>query len=748
MKSLRNKLLASFLPIVAIGILLPSAFGVIYLYKQEHETLTKRLHHFEQIVELEIADLMQETWLASKLVVSDNKIYRATKINDRRGLLEILQRFRDTLRADAVEVIAPDGTVLVEAHHPTRHGQDDSYKELFKQSLSGQVQKGVAQSDLGLGVEIFLPIMEKEEVIGVLEVSRLFNLNFLNNLKTKYGIDLILYDGDRLQSTTFSSTKIIMAPPLQALSDEVKQTNSSKTEELKLDNVMYLVTAKPFHSDEGKFLGVMILALSHQKAHELMRNNVIISGMIALATLMITALICLRTSHLIVQPLGKLTQVTKQIADGDLSRKVEITSQDEVGELAHSFNEMSVALQGSTTTINNLNKEIAARQEAEYALRQAQKMEVIGTLAGGVAHDLNNILSGVVSYPELLLLDLPKDSPYRKPIQLIQDSGKKVATIVQDLLTLARRGVTVTDVTNLNILISDYLMSPECKELEASHSRIDVKVDLAKDLHNITGSPVHLTKSIMNLISNGMESISGKGTVCIKTENRNVSKSISGVDDIKRGVYAVLILSDTGIGIPASYQARIFEPFFTKKEMARSGTGLGLAIVWGTVHDHNGYIDIQSVEGTGTTFTLYFPITNQSLSFSDSSLSIKEYMGRGEKILVIDDDQDQRKIAAEMLTKLNYKVDTVASGEEAIEYLRTKKADLLILDMIMHPGIDGLATYSKILEYRQNQKAIIASGYSETDRVIEAQKAGAVTYIRKPYSMETIGVAVKEELKR
>jgi len=382
----------------------------------------------------------------------------------------------------------------------------------------------------------------------------------------------------------------------------------------------------------------------------------------------------------------------------------------------------------------------------ESRLRQAQKMEALGTLAGGVAHDLNNILSGIVSYPELLLLDLEKGSPLRMPIMTIKDAGIRASKIVQDLLTLARRGVSIAEVVNLNNTISEYLQSPEYEKLRILYSSIRLEAELEENLDNIVGSPVHLSKCVMNLVSNAAEAVGEGGTISIRTENRYVEAGIMGNTDVQGAAYAVLIVSDNGIGIPPQDLPRIFEPFYTKKVMGRSGTGLGLAVVWGTVNDHKGYVDVQSSEGKGSTFTLYFPSTKEKAAIERSPRSIEEYSGKGESILVVDDVEGQRLIATGILSKLGYSVAAVSSGEEAVEYMKKNAADLLILDMIMEPGIDGLETYRRIIEFCPGQRAVIASGFSETDCVKEAQGLGAGQYIRKPYTMEKIGIAVRTEL--
>ena len=391
-------------------------------------------------------------------------------------------------------------------------------------------------------------------------------------------------------------------------------------------------------------------------------------------------------------------------------------------------------------------RDITERRRLENQLAQAQKMEAVGTLAGGVAHDLNNILSGIVSYPDLLLMDLAEDSPLREPIKTMQASGKKAAAIVQDLLTLARRGVSVSEVINLNEIINDDLNSPQMEKLLSFHPMVEFQTDLDPEILNIMGSAVHLSKTIMNLVSNAAEAMPDGGKISISTENRYIDQPIAGYDDVEEGDYVILTVADGGIGIPREEIGRIFEPFYTKKIMGRSGTGLGMAVVWGTVKDHKGYIHIESREGIGTAFKLYFPVTRMQKNGEESSTSIKDYKGNGETILVVDDVEEQRTIASKLLRHLGYDVETASSGEEAVDYMNTNRADLVVLDMIMPPGMDGLETYQKLINRHPEQKAIIASGFSETDRVKKAQHLGAGRYVKKPYTMEKIGLAVKAEL--
>jgi PAS domain S-box-containing protein len=413
-----------------------------------------------------------------------------------------------------------------------------------------------------------------------------------------------------------------------------------------------------------------------------------------------------------------------------------------VNHLEFAGNEYNCAFARNITDRKQHEK---ALRESEEKLARSKKMESLGLLAGGVAHDLNNVLSGIVSYPELILMDLPEDSKLRKPIETMQESGHRAAAIVQDLLTVARGVATSKGPLNLNDLIGDYLHSPEFNKLKQFYPTATVKTNFDKDLFKINGSIVHIRKMVMNLVSNAAEAIEGSGNVTISTINRYIDRPLRGYDDVNIGEYAILSVSDDGSGISSDDLERIFEPFYTKKIMGRSGTGLGLAVVWNTVQDHDGYINVKSSE-KGTVFELYFPVTRDEPTVNKRDVRVEDYIGHKEKILVVDDEKTQREITSGLLTKLGYRVEVVSSGEEAVEYLKKNSADLIVLDMIMPKGMNGCETFKEIIKIHPNQKAIIASGFAETADVKAAQKLGAGKYIKKPYTMEKIGIAIKEEL--
>ena len=251
----------------------------------------------------------------------------------------------------------------------------------------------------------------------------------------------------------------------------------------------------------------------------------------------------------------------------------------------------------------------------------------------------------------------------------------------------------------------------------------------------------------MNLTNNAIEAIAHGGMVDIEAVNVYVDSPIKGYETVHEGDYVRIRISDTGTGIDPQIIDRIFEPFFTRKQLGRSGTGLGMAIVWGTVKDHKGYIEVNSALGKGSSFAIYLPVTRKTIK-PETPASHDEYQGQGEYILIVDDSPDQREIASVILADLGYAVETAPSGEAAIECIKARKPDLILLDMIMAPGIDGLETYQRIKKIHPDQRAIIASGYSESDKVKQAQALGAGQYIRKPYSMQNIAAAIRDELEK
>ncbi len=395
------------------------------------------------------------------------------------------------------------------------------------------------------------------------------------------------------------------------------------------------------------------------------------------------------------------------------------------------------------TDVTDVKNSEAEKQELRDKLARAQRMESLGVLAGGVAHDLNNILGPLVAYPEVIRLKLPPDSPALGHIKKIEASAQRAAEVVQDLLTMARRGRYEMSPVSLNKIVESYLQSPGFYDLKSRFPSVLTDIKLGREVSSVIGSEPHLYKVIMNLVTNALDAMPHGGVLSVTTECRHIDRLIGGYDNIESGLYTILTVSDTGIGIEQKDLRRLFEPFYTKKEMGKSGSGLGLAIVYGVVKDHNGYIDVHSEPNMGSDFIIYIPATSEEAR-ADKTGAIN--IRGGERILVVDDVIEQRELAATILGSLGYKVEVAANGHEAVKFMAGTSADVVVLDMIMEPGFDGLDTYREILKLHPGQKAIITSGFSETDRVKEAERLGAGRYIKKPYTMQKLGKAIREVL--
>ncbi len=385
--------------------------------------------------------------------------------------------------------------------------------------------------------------------------------------------------------------------------------------------------------------------------------------------------------------------------------------------------------------------------ELQRQLAISSKMETLGMMAGSVAHDLNNILSGIVTLPELLLMKMDSTDKRRELITLIHEAGKEAASVVADLITVARGATAEKQACKLNKFIEHHVATIQEKEADSLLNDIEIRLNCEPGLANIHCSVVHLNKVLMNLIGNAAEAIEGKGIITISTKNVSVQCPFGGYEQIAAGKYVFISVTDDGPGIKEEDVKRIFEPFYSKKVMGRSGTGLGLAIVWNTVHDHGGFLDVKS-DGDGTSFELYFPMTEEVAEEEQNLPSIKDYRGNGEKILVVDDQKNQQKIACNLLESLGYTTDTADNGEKAIDYVKSHSVDLIVLDMIMEPGINGRETYEEILKINPRQKALIASGFAENDEVKQTIRLGASQFVKKPYALARMGLAVKQALAR
>ena len=384
------------------------------------------------------------------------------------------------------------------------------------------------------------------------------------------------------------------------------------------------------------------------------------------------------------------------------------------------------------------------RLALESQLRQAQKMEAVGTLAGGIAHDFNNILSAITGYSELALDAAQEGKPVSSEIHQVLKAADRAKTLVQQILAFSRKGAIETRPLNINAVITD-----SAQILERTLPKmIELKLRPAKGLKLVNGDPNQMEQMILNLATNAQGAMPEGGSLTLETKNAVLDHEFADANQgAVSGEYVQLVVSDTGVGIDPAIMEHIFEPFFTTKEVGK-GTGLGLASTYGIVKSHDGYITCRSQPGAGTTFDIYFPALSGESSLSQQPESRDEPLEGGkETILLVDDEESLRRVAARFLQGSGYKVLLASSGEKALEtYAREGRGiDLVIMDLSM-PGMGGRRAIREILAVNPEAKVIIASGYSSGPQGERKQEEGVREYIAKPFRRHELLSAVRKTL--
>jgi signal transduction histidine kinase/ActR/RegA family two-component response regulator len=395
---------------------------------------------------------------------------------------------------------------------------------------------------------------------------------------------------------------------------------------------------------------------------------------------------------------------------------------------------------GYTESILCMAEDVTERLRAEEELVRAKRLESAGQLAGQIAHDFNNLLGPLIAYPEMIGMMIKPDPKVSELLEDMTSAAEQIAEINQDLLTLGRRGHYNVGMLDLNRTISDTLRPLTRDDGPA------VTFRPAEDLPAVKGGRAQITRILTNLVINAVEATTDAGTITVSTTAVMLAEPVGVYAIIPPGDYVRVDVTDTGTGIEDDTLEHIFEAFFTTKQTdRRRGSGLGLSVVHAVMEDHDGFIDVQSVPGEGTTFSLYFPAANGEAIEEKTDLSIGYPTGHGKTVLVVDDDPIQARIAFTMLDKLGYKVMTAGSGEEAVALIAEHPHDVVLLDMVMD-GMNGAETLRAIKELYPDQIALILSGYAPNEQVAETKRLGAREFLAKPINVATIANAMYNAL--
>jgi two-component system cell cycle sensor histidine kinase/response regulator CckA len=379
------------------------------------------------------------------------------------------------------------------------------------------------------------------------------------------------------------------------------------------------------------------------------------------------------------------------------------------------------------------------RQRLEDRLRHAEKMEALGTLAGGISHDFNNLLMGIQGYTSLMLNGLDSSHRHYKRLKLMEEQVQSGANLTRQLLGVARGGRYDVKPANMNDLLekSSSMFGRTKKEITI-HRKYE------KELWNVEVDRGQMEQMFINLYVNAWQAMPGGGEISIETENVLLSDAQTAPFSITPGQYVKISLNDTGMGMDEKTKERIFDPFFTTKKMGK-GTGLGLAMVYGIIKGHKGMIQVDSEPGHGTTFNIYLPATEKEI---EKEKRATETITKGtETILLVDDEKMVTEVNKELLESMDYRVYAAGSGQEALAVYMEKRGeiDLIILDMIM-PGMSGGETFDRLREINSTVKVLLSSGYSINGQAQEILDSGCNGFIQKPFRLEELSVKVREML--
>ncbi len=372
-------------------------------------------------------------------------------------------------------------------------------------------------------------------------------------------------------------------------------------------------------------------------------------------------------------------------------------------------------------------------------LALSSRMESLGIMAGGIAHDLKNLFNPVLSYPDFIADKLPPESDLRGPVKRIKKAASQAAELVQNFLALARRGRLELQPLDLNEVVGAYVQSMGCKTLEDRFPGARLKIELAEDLPPVMGLAPQLNSVLMNLVKNGCEAMEQGGEVSVSTYPRQLAEPYRGLQQIPRGDYVVLKVADSGKGMGAEEIKKLFTPFTSGKEMGTSGTGLGMVVVAGVIEDHRGYIDVESEPGRGTAVMIYLRALEEGWE-EKARLS-----GKGERILVVDDSGDDRRALVRQLSALGYDVIEATDGEEALGYVRHHLVDLLVMDLMLD-NESGIELYRRILEILPRLRCLLVSGGLDQRARQSAAGLGISGYLDKPVVEEDLARLVRAEL--
>lgn len=435
--------------------------------------------------------------------------------------------------------------------------------------------------------------------------------------------------------------------------------------------------------------------------------------------------------------------VAEYMEHGRASATVEWKRKDEKIITVHMIGRKTISPDGKSECAEVMVEDVTERKALEKQLVQAQKFEAIGQLAGGVAHDFNNMIGAILGWADLGIEETDLGSRLHRHFQKVRQQAERAASLTRQLLAFARQQILEPRNIDLNQTVIETVSLLE----KVIGSNIDIRANLAPDLAVVRADPTQVEQVLMNLCINARDAMPDGGSLLIESSNVRLDEQFCALQPLARpGHHAMLSVTDTGIGMDAATLDRIFEPFFTTKELGK-GTGLGLATVYGIVRQHGGFLQVYSELKMGSTFRAYFPVSAAPVSAPERVEDAGPIQGGSETILLAEDHEGLRQLAFETLTNLGYQVLLTADGEQAVQefHIHRDKIHLALLD-VMLPKLSGPEVYARIRKVRQDLPAIFATGYSPDFALLQKVQQEGWPVLQKPYTSRTLARRVRETL--
>lgn len=469
----------------------------------------------------------------------------------------------------------------------------------------------------------------------------------------------------------------------------------------------------------------------------------IVIVIILVSSLLLGVIVSANLTRSIARPISDLVDATKRIASGAIGYTITRTDQTEFGELASNFNAMSMTLKEGYDRLEAANRElhrlIAERERVEEQLRQAHKMEAIGTLAGGIAHDFNNILMTMIDHTELAINAMNKDTPAFQHLEKVLIGGTRARDLIRQIILFSRQTGQERRPVQIHLLV-DELMALLRASLPSS---IEIRQKTNANAGTVMADATQMHQVLMNLCANAEQAMREKGGVLeVSVDAAEVDAEFAALHpELGPGPHVLLSVSDTGCGMKPEVMKRIFEPFFTTNEVGQ-GTGMGLAVVHGIIAKHGGAVTVESTPGVGTRFAIYLPRVDNP---PEDAPPIEKPIPHGtERILYVDDEPDLVDVVQEILAGLGYRVVGKTSGTEALEAFRAMphEFDLIITDQTM-PDVTGEALTREFRRIRPDIPVILCTGFSHVIDGDNAKAMGIDAFCLKPLGARDLGLTIR-----